>query len=146
MTEPKLKIIEAEPRFYPQVCQLRDEVLRAPIGQKLTETDKKNDALCSIFILLQNDQTVRGCVMLHPISAVEIKLKQMAVHPSYQGHQWGRRLIEHAEKYCKLQGYKKIFIHARVSVSEFYSRLGYKKTGEFFNEITLDHIKMEKEI
>ncbi|MBN9483085.1 MAG: GNAT family N-acetyltransferase [Bacteroidetes bacterium] len=131
---------------YQQVYDLREEVLRKPIGLSLKNEDLTSDAINTIFIA-EKDNKVIGCVMLYPIDDEEkIKLRQMAVDGDWQGRGVGRMLVEAAETYAKQQGYSSIILHAR-SVSEgFYKKLGYYTTSSEFTEVGIPHVVMEKDI
>jgi predicted GNAT family N-acyltransferase len=51
-----------------------------------------------------------------------------------------------AENLARDRGYKKITMHARKNAIGFYEKLGYKKVGKEFEEITIPHYVMEKQL
>ncbi len=138
--------INIQDERYPQVYELREEILRKPIGLSLKNEDLSADAQNDIFIA-ENANEVIGCVMLHPIADEEkIKLRQMAVHSRWQGQGIGRMLVEAAEAYAKEKGYSSIILHARQVAEPFYKKLGYYTTSSVFTEVGIPHVVMEKDI
>ncbi len=131
---------------YQQVYDLREEVLRKPIGLSLKDEDLTGDAL-DIILAAEHDNKIIGCVMLHPTDNSDtMKLRQMGVYDSWQGKGIGRMLVEGAEELLLQKGVKKIVLHARVTAQTFYSKLGYIQTGDVFTEVGIPHIVMEKEL
>jgi ribosomal protein S18 acetylase RimI-like enzyme len=57
-------------------------------------------------------------------------LYYLAVAPSEQGTGWGRRIVDHAERFLGDQGIRKVQLMVRTSneeVIEFYEGLGYER-------------------
>ena len=75
-----------------------------------------------------------------------VRLRQMAVINDLQGKGIGRALMQFAENLARDRGYKKITMHARKNAIGFYEKMGYKKSGAEFEEITIPHFVMEKEL
>ena len=130
---------------YQQVWELREEVLRKPLGMSLKNEDLSNDHKDIIFIAEQ-DGRVLACLMLHQIAEDVYKLRQMAVAKELQGKGIGRILVTAAEIFAAQNGYKKIVLHAREVATGFYSSLGYKQVGDEFSEVGIPHYAMEKMI
>ena len=130
---------------YLQVWELREEVLRKPLGMSLKNEDLSNDHVDTIFIAEQNGVVV-ACLMLHRVAADVYKLRQMAVSQELQGKGIGRILVSAAEIYAVQNGYKKIVLHARKVATGFYDALGYKQVGDQFSEVGIPHYAMEKAI
>ncbi len=55
-------------------------------------------------------------------------------------------MLNYAENLARDHGYKNIVMHARKPVIGFYEKLGYKVTSGEFEEVTIPHHKMEKDI
>ena len=129
---------------YPQVFELRDALLRKPIGLSLKDEDLSADAN-DIILAAEHNGTIVGCVMLcPPDTSGTVKLRQMAVAESEQGTGVGRMLVEGAEQALKNKGNKKIKLHARVTAEGFYKRLGYITVSDVFTEVGIPHVVMEK--
>ncbi len=75
-----------------------------------------------------------------------VRLRQMAVINDLQGKGVGRALMQFAENLARDRGYRKITMHARKNAIGFYEKMGYKAIGEEFEEITIPHVVMEKEL
>lgn len=141
-----LKIIDFGTDEYRQMLALRDAVLRKPLGLEFSpeelEKEKRN-----LHIAAYEDEQMLGCCMLVEEDDGEtVRLRQMAVVNDLQGKGIGRALMQFAENLARDRGYKKITMHARKNASGFYERLGYRKEGKEFMEITIPHVLMEKEL
>ena len=75
-----------------------------------------------------------------------VRLRQMAVMNDLQGKGIGKALMQFAENLARDRGYKKITMHARRDASGFYEKMGYRRIGDEFKEITIPHYVMEKEL
>jgi ribosomal protein S18 acetylase RimI-like enzyme len=51
-----------------------------------------------------------------------------------------------AENLARDRGYKTITMHARDNAIGFYEKMGYKKRGAEFKEVTIPHYVMEKSL
>jgi predicted GNAT family N-acyltransferase len=140
-----LKIIDYGTAAYQQVLKLRDEILRKPLGLTFskTELEKEKD---NIHIAAYEDDRMLGCCMLVEEEPQTVRLRQMAVVNDVQGKGIGRALMQFAENLARDRGYKKITMHARRNAQGFYEKMGYKKKGDEFTEITIPHVVMEKEL
>ncbi len=142
-----LKIIKIDTLDYKKMVELRTQILRIPLGLSLSQFDlemDKKDILIGYF----DDSCLEliACCILTTIDMDIIKLRQMAVGEKWQGQGVGKALILYAETFAKKLGFKKIIMNARKVASGFYLTLGYAITGEEFIEVTIPHIKMEKNI
>jgi predicted GNAT family N-acyltransferase len=136
-------IITTEHSLYQQVIDLRQRILRAPLGLDIHNDDLAAEVSQIIFIY-ENNNTVKGCVLLQHCDATTFKLRQMAVDSSDQGKGIGMELINAADVYAVQAGKSKIILHARETATPFYEKLGYEIIGEPFSEVGLPHRKMEK--
>ncbi len=140
-----LKIIDYGSAQYQQMIDLRNEILRKPLGLLLTAnetSDDKNNILIGAF----EDDKMLGCCMLVKESAGCILLRQMAVRNQLQGKGVGRALMEFAENIARDIGYEKIAMHARTSATGFYEKMGYMPEGNEFTKLALPHVLMTKRI
>lgn len=144
MNDILIKRVSLQDKDYQQVYNLREEILRKPIGLSLENEDLSGDALDTIFCAMHNGIVI-GCLMLHPAdSAEQIKFRQMAVAADWQGKGIGQLLIDAAEKHTWETGQSHIVLHARVTAQAFYEKLGYKVTSSVFTEVGIPHVVMEK--
>jgi ribosomal protein S18 acetylase RimI-like enzyme len=73
-------------------------------------------------------------------------MRQVAVAPGMQGQGIGRKLVEYAEEFARDGGFDLMLLHARETAVPFYEKLGYRRLGQRFEEVTLPHWAMVKEL
>lgn len=140
-----LKLIDHGSKEYRQMLDLRNQILRKPLGLEFDPKElerEKEDILIGAF---EEDQML-GCCLLTKVAPDTVKLRQMAVKAGLQGKGIGRVLTQFAENIARDRGIKKVVMHARKTAVGFYEKLGYKVIGEEFKEITIPHFEMEKEL
>lgn len=128
---------------YPEVFELREEVLRKPLGLSLHNEDLSRDHT-DIILAGKQDGTVVACLMLHDLGEGVLQLRQMAVMPECQGRGVGRQLVQAAEEVGAERGYEKMILHARKHAMGFYASMGYMQHGDEFSEVGIPHYHMEK--
>ncbi|MCD6063150.1 MAG: N-acetyltransferase [Flavipsychrobacter sp.] len=129
---------------YRKVYDLREEVLRQPIGLSLKDEDLSGDDLDTV-VIAESGGELLGCVMIHPTHEPSVlKLRQMAVSPAHQKKGIGQLMIAAAEEECKRAGAGRIILHARLTAEDFYKKLGYATVSDTFTEVGLPHVVMEK--
>jgi len=136
-------MIDHGTKEYQQMVNLRNEILRKPLGLSFTKEElehEKDDILMGAF----EDDKLLGCCLLTRMDAKTIRLRQMAVPNSMQGKGVGRALMIFAENIARDLGYKKLCMHARKTAVGFYQKLGYGISGDEFVEVTIPHYVMEK--
>ena len=145
MSDITIKLIDAYAPEYNGVWQVREDVLRKPLGRSLKNenTDWDKDAL--IFAALYNSEVI-GCVLLTRIDEQTGKLRAMAVYNEWQGKGVGRLLVNTLEETALQAGYKKISLNARKVALDFYKKLNYAITSDEFTEVGIPHYKMEKDL
>lgn len=138
-----LKLIDHGSSDYKKMVDLRYALLRKPLGLSFTDDELAGEK-DNIHIGCFDDGKLEGCCMLVPKDKTSIQLRQMAVSSGLQGKGIGRVLMYFAENVARDRGYKKIIMNARKTAMGFYEKLGYRKTGDEFLEVTLPHYVMEK--
>jgi predicted GNAT family N-acyltransferase len=140
-----LKIIDHGSPEYQQIIRLRNDILRKPLGMNLdtTELEKEKN---NLHIAAYEDDQMLGCCMLVEEDPQTVRLRQMAVINDLQGKGIGRALMQFAENLARDRGYRRITMHARKNALGFYEKMGYRKIGDEFEEITIPHFVMEKEL
>jgi predicted GNAT family N-acyltransferase len=139
---PVYIITTAHP-LYQQVIELRQRVLRAPLGLDIRNDDLQAETEQIIFIY-EKSNVVKGCVLLQQYDADTFKLRQMAVDTEEQGKGIGMELVNAADLYAVNFGKSRIMLHARETAIPFYEKLGYEVIGEPLTEVGLPHRVMEK--
>jgi predicted GNAT family N-acyltransferase len=125
-------------------CELRDEVLRRPLGLSLDDENldaERQQLHCGLF---GDGGKLIGCVIAVPQAVAVAKRRQMAVRAEQQGKGHGRRLIHGIEMHLARQGCLHLVLHARLTAVGFYAKLGYSIAGPEFTEVGIPHVRMEK--
>jgi GNAT superfamily N-acetyltransferase len=140
-----LRIIDHGTDEYRQMINLRNQLLRKPLGLTFDEEElekESNDILLGCF----DDEKLEGCCLLTATGPKTVRLRQMAVVSGLQGKGIGKVLMQFAENIARDRGYNKIMMHARKTAVGFYEKLGYSKTSDEFEEVTIKHYVMEKDL
>ena len=128
---------------YEQMVELRIRALLEPIGipgTYIVPENEKNDFMIAAF----ENGSLLGCCVLTPVEDFCIQLRQMVVHPDYQGKKIGAAIVGFAEDLAREKRYRRIRLHARNPVMEFYRKCGYTVKGDEFIEVGMGHHEMEK--
>jgi len=128
---------------YETASQLRNRLLRQPLGLDLFSEDRTAEALDRHFAAWSGEQII-ACLVITPKSAARVKLRQMCVAEDYQGRGVGSFLVARTEQLLRADGIEEIELAARLEAQNFYQRLGYAIKGEPFMEVTIEHILMAK--
>jgi ribosomal protein S18 acetylase RimI-like enzyme len=140
-----LKIIDHGTQEYEQMVKLRDDILRKPLGLKFSPEELENEKH-NLMMAAYEDEHILGCCMLVEEDLQTVRLRQMAVINDLQGKGIGKALMQFAENLARDRGYKKITMHARQNAIGFYEKMGYRRVGDAFIEITIPHYVMEKDL
>jgi len=141
--EVQLKEIIYHSEEYNQEVEVRDHVLRKPLGMSLYDENlekEKDDIHIGAFI----DGKVAGVLILTRLNAKDIKMRQVAVDDGLRGKNTGTKMVAFAEEHAREKGYTTMVLNARKTAVGFYEKLGYEKIGEEFPEINIPHYKMRK--
>lgn len=125
--------------------QLREEVLRIPLGLRFTPEELAAEHDQVHLAALQNEQ-VLGILLFKKLDRHTLKMRQVAVKPEVQRAGVGKALVSFAELWARERGFKRIEMHARFNAVPFYAKLGYLVEGEEFEEVGIPHFKMYKEL
>ena len=128
---------------YEDALRLRADILRKPLGLALTTGDLAHDPDC-FHLGGFEDSRLLAVLLLQPLDALTIKMKQVAVSGERQRAGVGSQLIAFAEGFARQRGYGAMVAHARMTALDFYRRLGYSVSGEEFVEVTIPHFLVTK--
>ena len=140
-----LRLIDHGSAQYMQMISLRNLLLRRPLGLLFDEKElekEKDDILLGCF----EDEKLEGCCLLTEITPDAMRLRQMAVLSGLQGKGIGKVLMQFAENIARDRGYKKVMMHARKTAVGFYEKSGYKIASDEFEEVSIPHYVMEKNL
>ena len=147
MTQP-IEIIEIDTQsiWYTPELELRNQILRKPLGMNIFEEDLSDETNQSHYIALLNNRLI-GCVIMVKNKENNIaKLRQMAILKEYEGIGIGSQLVRYFENEVKTQGLNEVVLHARETAVGFYQKLGYQVVSEMFYEVNIPHFKMRKSL
>ncbi len=143
MTEVTYTQIDFGSEFYKQSLQLREKILRAPIGMVLRPEDVEGEETQYHFAAIVENQ-VRGTLVFKSVDTTRAKLRQMAICDTLQGKGVGRNIVEIGEDFLRAHGFEHVSMTARIAASEFYKKLGYKPMKQDAPSFTVPIINMEK--
>jgi len=95
------------------------------------------DTECTQFLLTIDSAPV-ATARLTP----EGQIGRMAVLKNSRGKGFGSRLLATVIEQAKHAGHKRVFLHAQVSVIEFYQRHGFTACGDVFIDAGIEHRSM----
>ncbi len=130
---------------YAQARDLREAVLRAPLGLSLTGEDLADEANCWHLGGFDGERLI-AVLLLRPLDGQTVKMRQVAVHPNFQNLGVGKRLVAFAEQIAGERGYERMVAHARETAVDFYRTAGYATDGETFIETTIPHRLVTKKL
>ncbi|MDG2389392.1 MAG: GNAT family N-acetyltransferase [Planctomycetaceae bacterium] len=137
--------IEWNSNLYNLEIELRDRLLRAPLGLTFSFEELESES-AELHFALVDDALVQACAVIVPTSREDAKLRQMAVHENHQRKGLGSRLIHEIESVLRIRGFQQIQLHAREEAVPFYTRLGYQTVGDRFMEVGIGHWKMYRQL
>lgn len=130
---------------YDELVQLRYKILLEPLGLKFLDSHREQEInYLHIGCIECLDDKLVGGLLLVPIDNDTIRLMQVAVDTKYQHEGIGRDLVDYAEKRAREAGYKKIVMHAMLTVVNFYEKIGYHQEGDIFAEKGITFARMVK--
>jgi predicted N-acetyltransferase YhbS len=138
-----IKQIDHGTKEYLQMVNLRDNVLRRPLGLTFSHDElvqEKEDTL----IVCMDEEEMLGCCILTALDSETVRLRQMAVPDKLHGKGIGASIMSFAENLARDKGYSFISMHARNTAIGFYEKFGYQVKGAQFLEVNLPHHIMEK--
>lgn len=130
---------------YQQALDLRESILRIPLGLTLSHKDVENDGQ-QIQIGAFNQSELIGCIMVAKLEneTDTFRIRQMAVKASHRQQGIGQALVLLAENNIKNQNGARIILDARKTALGFYQSMQYQSTSIEFIANTIPHIVMEK--
>ena len=139
----EIREIKYHTKEYSKELELRDEVLRKPLGRSLYDDNmeaEEHDFHIGAFL----NNTLVGVMILTRLSPVVVIMRQVSVDEIWRTKNIGKEMVLYAEQYSKNKGYEMMVLNARKSAVGFYEKLGYEKVSEEFLEVNIPHYKMRK--
>lgn len=124
--------------------RLRYEVLRRPLGLDYTAEQLAEEYDQLHLAAFERSGALIAYLNLTPKDERDVKMRQVAVAPDWQGRGVGQALVRHSENLARERGFSRMMLHARETAVPFYEKLDYRRKGERFEEVTIPHFYMEK--
>jgi predicted GNAT family N-acyltransferase len=141
----RLECMDVDSPLHQRALVLRHAVLRKPLGLAFTAEELAAEP-SSIHVAATIGAELVGCLLLVPVDATRLRMRQVVVDAKYRGLGVGARLLQFAEALASDRRTEEILLHAREEVVRFYERSGYAVTGPGFIEVTLKHFPMRKRL
>jgi predicted GNAT family N-acyltransferase len=125
--------------------ELRNRVLRRPLGLELSEADLRGEDEQVHIAALDDAGRMIGCVLV-AFTGEQAKIRQIAVDDAYRGRGVGAELMRHAEEAARARNFSTAVLHARVTARPFFEKLGYAAVSGVFTEVTIPHVEMRKDL
>jgi predicted GNAT family N-acyltransferase len=138
------KIIGHGSPEYKDAVALREEVLRKPLGLSFT-CDELEKEKAHVHIGGFGGSDLCATAVLVPEGNV-LKMQRVAVREDLQNKGIASSMMKFCEEYARTHGFKEIYCYARHKAVPFYLKNNYLPEGEYFNEDTIPHLKMRKEL
>jgi ribosomal protein S18 acetylase RimI-like enzyme len=117
--------------------ELRHRVLRP--HQKIEDCNYPGDNTATTFHLgIKENETLVCIGSLYLETNTEFtepdqyRLRGMATDPDFRGRNFGRKLIDEMEKILTQRGATFVWCYAREKAFDFYTKVGFKIHGPFF--------------
>ena len=131
--------------FYGELIDLRQAVLRTPLGRSLEFEQTKTDPTDWHLGALHQARLV-GIVSLMPLDRHTIRMRQMAVSTHFRGLGIGYGLVKQAEGLTYKKGFRTIILDARETAMPFYHKLAYETAKGPFTKTGIPHYQMLKKL
>jgi predicted GNAT family N-acyltransferase len=131
---------------YDETVQLRDKILRRPLGLAFSEEQLAEEYADFHLAAYTNDWILRGCLVLTPKDGKTLKMRQVAVDEAVQKTGIGQQLVAASEVLGRIRGFDIMELNARETAVPFYQKLNYSIVGERFEEVGIPHFKMTKKL
>ena len=141
----QIKEINYHSEEYQRLLNFRFNNLRKPLNLNWSEEDLLNENQQNHFAL-KNQSEIVGSFCLKKIDCSTIRLRQMAIEKKWQRQGYGSSILKFTEKFAIKNNYKKIIIIARLSALDFYKKKFFKTSGNIFIDLTVNSIKMYKDL
>ncbi len=131
---------------YDETVQLRDKILRRPLGLTFSEEQLAEEYADFHLAAYTHDWLLRGCLVLTPKGDKTLKMRQVAVDEACQKMGVGRQLVDASEALGRANNFDMMELNARETAVPFYLKLNYTIVGEPFEEVGIAHFKMIKKL
>lgn len=129
---------------FDELIYLRDLILRKPIGLEFYPKDISMEYSSIHFAAYNDIDELLGTLVMKPLDEKQVKMRQVAVFMQHQKKGVGQLMVAVSEVFSRESGFSEIVLSARVPAVPFYKKLGYEIVSELYQEVGIDHYKMNK--
>lgn len=142
--EVVLKEIQYGSGEYEMTRELRNKIMRVPIGLSIYDQDytlEVNSRIVGAF----DGHTLLGCSIVGTLDG-ECCLDFLCIDDTVQKSGIGSMLLKDVENWVADQGIPLLILEARVTAQKFYEKYGYEPYGIIYlmEKSPVDHIMMRK--
>lgn len=138
------KLVDHGSEEWKRAVQLREEILRKPLGSYFTAEELEEERNHIQIIGLVNNDLVATAVLVPEGNSM--KMQRVVVKSPLQNSGIGSKMMSFCEKYALEHGKNYIYCHARDSAVDFYLKNKYLIEGDYFPEDGIPHLLMFKVI
>lgn len=142
MSDVIFKVVQFGGQEHREAIELRKEVL---YKARNISSDNYNDEDNHIQIVGYVDGKMIATCSLVPEGDI-CRMRYVAIKGNTQGSGIGSKMLLFFEDIARINGFKSIYCHARDTAINFYAKNGYKTEGEIFEQVTIPHIRMQKDL
>ncbi|MFM9023693.1 MAG: GNAT family N-acetyltransferase [Solirubrobacterales bacterium] len=134
----------AGPDEFGQAMELRREVF--VVEQRVAEAEEFDgrEEEC-VHVVAVEDGRVIGCCRLLPAGEV-VKLGRMVVASGRRREGVAAALLAESDRQAAALGASRITLSAQTYVVSLYEQAGYEVASEPFDEVGIEHVRMEKRL
>lgn len=143
-----MNIILKEIRYgsdeYEMTRELRNRIMRAPIGLSIYDQDYSFEVNSRIIGAFDGEKML-GCSIVGKLHG-ECCLDFLCIDDQVQKTGIGSMLLKDVENWVRAQGIPLLILEARLTAQKFYEKHGYEPYGQVYlmEKSPIDHIMMRK--
>lgn len=138
------KLVDHGSEAWKSAVQLREAVLRKPLGSYFTAEELEEEKNHIQIVGLLDTEIVATSVLVPENQSM--KMQRVVVKDELRSSGIGSEMMSFCEKISRENGKYSIFCHARDTAVNFYLNNNYRIEGEYFPEDGIPHVKMVKQI
>ena len=142
--EPEFKLIAYGSDGWKSAVQLREEILRKPLGSFFTVEELEEERNHLHIVGLLGNELIATAVLVPEGDAM--KMQRVVVKEGNQDSGIGSKMMVFCEKIANEKKTQRIYCHARDTAVNFYLKNNYLAEGEYFPEDGIPHLLMYKQM
>lgn len=142
--ELEFKLIEYGNEGWKSAVQLREEILRKPLGSYFTAEELEEERYHIHIGGFLGDELIATSVLVPEGDAM--KMQRVVVKEGNQDSGIGSKMMDFCEKIAIENKTRRIYCHARDTAVNFYLRNNYLAEGDYFQEDGIPHLLMYKQM